>query len=249
MATTLAYPLAVQRPSLPGYIDAAVCMVVDWGRDASRIRMERMEQLRTHALALQDLSDAILGAHSASLSVAVVAKNPALWCAFIDGLGLPCTGLPAKLFREGASVIGVQDDTWLWALKSDEAFEASRPTMEVEELRRSAEQYVRTLRTRLAASARMALRSPNSDETGLLQAAWDSAIKEVRLKDSATGPFSFDVLRRRFHLTGSRAMRPLLRFPVIQDDGINVKVRGVDDGAFASTNCTYQSREVVTNMP
>ena len=87
---------------------------------------------RRHAEKLRSLPDEIEVTYSAGLFVATRAKNPALWCAMIDGLGLPCVNLPERLFRLGASVVGIQPDTGLWTLKSQQelgvaAFRDSSP--------------------------------------------------------------------------------------------------------------------------
>ena len=209
----LQYPLAVQRASLPPHVDAAVQRLVMLGANAPVFRVDRLIDARRHAEQLRSLSDEIEAAYSASLSVATRARNPALWCAMIDGLGLPCIDLPAKLFPLGASAVGVQPDTGLWALKSPQGLlGASRPTMVVAAFRNSAPEYVAELRGRLEANARAAKSAPESDAAAALRSAWESAAKEVDVKRSAVGPLSFRGPTKRFSVRGTHAMRPLLRF-------------------------------------
>ena len=242
-AITLSFPLKTEKTCLPSFIDAAVKRVVELDKGASEWRRERIMRLRHYAAALAPLSEEILRS-CPSLRVALKSRNPAMWCALIEGLNLPCSSFPAKMFRDGFSVIGVIEPCGLWRIKSDTELEIGRPSLNLKDFRESSPAYFERLQARLIRSH---VASTSEENTKLQRLAWEASIKEVTVKGSATGPHTLTDLRSKFAKSGPRAMRPMPRFAVIQGDGH--KVRGIDDGSYAETNLTFQAIEVVNLMP
>jgi hypothetical protein len=139
----------------------------------------------------------------------------------------------------------------MWRLKTPDEHARDAPPISVNEWRGQGADgsYMPALEAHMSASWRTALtaeRKGDSAPMEMIKAAYKASLKEVHEKNSASGPHSKNDLRRLgFTFTGSRAMRPLPRFAVEQDD----KIRPIDDGRFSKSNLPYITPEVLWLMP
>lgn len=246
VAITLSYPLAVERDSLPPHVEAAVDAIIELNDGAPQERLRRMQIIREVTELLAPVSAAIMERcpHRSEKP----SKNPAVWCALIDALGLPCVDLVGKLFNEGFSVVGTAKDTGLWRLKNADENVESRPQLSLDEFRQSRRIYAGKLQHRMDRERTQA--RADAEVARKARAAYDASLKEVNVKLSAMGPFSLADIRRDFVETGPKAMCILPRFPVEKENEQgSFQVRPCDDGRFAETNMTFQSLEKVSLMP
>jgi hypothetical protein len=248
-ASSLEFPLAFESPTLPPYLVASVRRGVELGGSAPAFRLQRLSDLREISQSLSSLNDQMLAACPDSLAwVGRGTRNPALLCCLIEALHLPCTGLPAKMFRRGFSVLGVVEDTGLWRLKSPKESAAAQPTMTVQALRSSAEAYTLDLKRQLEASFAKAVANGDAESLRMKTAAWDASLREVQA-GTARGPMSFDEFRAEFSLTGPKAARPMPCFAVEQGFPVVEKIRQIVNATSSGSNLTFMSPEIVGMMP
>ena len=248
-ARGLPFPLAIERTNLPPYLEASVRRGVDLGSSAPAFRLQQLSALREISDSLSSLNAQLLATCPISLAwVGRGNRNPAFMCCVIEALNLPCTSLPAKMFRRGFSVLGVVEDTGLWRLKTPKQRAEAEPTVTVQALRSSAEAYTLDLKRQLEMSYASAVARGDAESLRLKQAAWDASMKEVAA-GTARGPLSFDEFRSEFPLTGPKAARPMPCFAVEQGFPVVEKIRQIVNGTSSGTNLTFMSPEVVGMMP